>query len=91
MARQREEEDGEDLLQDQTLTLTSHLAELRTEIQIPRNLKLVASLPLRCYLRQDFTYGDRRSELQLQLRTNTIQMPLATGLSQWKSQLLRLI
>ena len=91
MAHRREGEDGEAPLEDHTLTLTSRQEELRIEIQILRNLKLITLLSLRCHLRQDFTYGDRRSELQLQLRTNTIQMPLTTGLSQWKSQLLRLI
>ena len=60
-AHQREEEDGEELLEDQTLTLTSRLERLRIEIQIPRNLKPVTSFCLHCHFRQDFTYVWRSS------------------------------
>ena len=60
VVHQREEEDGEALLEDQTPTPKIHPEELRTETQIPRNPKPVTSLPLRCHLRQDFTYGDRQ-------------------------------
>ena len=91
VVHQREEEDGEALLEDQTPTLKIHPEELRTETQIPRNPKPVTSLSLPCHLRQDFTYGDRRLEMQLQLHTNTTLMPLTIGSQQWKSQPLHLI
>ena len=45
MVHQREEEDGEALLEDQTPTLKIHPEELRTETQIPRNPKPVTSRP----------------------------------------------
>ena len=57
---QREEEDGEALLEDQIPTFKIHPDELRTETQIPRNPELVTPLSLHCHLRQDFTYGDRQ-------------------------------
>ena len=88
VAHQREEEDGEVLLEDQTLTLMSRQEGFRIEFQVPRNLKLVTLFSLRCHLRQDFTYGDHRLEMQLQPHTKTILMPLTIGSLQWKSQLL---
>ena len=85
VAHEREEEDGEVLLEDPTLTLKSRQEGFRIEFQIPRSLKLVTLFSLRCHLRQDFTYGDRRLEMQLQLHTNTILMPLTVGPLQWNA------